>query len=90
VTPPVRTLPELVAFAADTHGEREAYVQPATALNARRSVTFAELAALVRDRATALAELGVQRGDVVALVMASSIEYATTYLAAAFLGAVTT
>jgi acyl-CoA synthetase (AMP-forming)/AMP-acid ligase II len=90
VTPPVRTLPELVAFAAETYGEREAYVQPATATTTRRSVTFAALADLVVDRATALAELGVTRGDVVALVMASSIEYATTYLAAAFLGAVTT
>ena len=90
MTPTVRTLPELVAFAAETFGEREAYVQPATARAPRRAVTFAELAEQVRARATALADLEVRRGDVVALVMASSIEYATTYLAAAYLGAVTT
>ncbi len=89
MTPPVRTLPELVAFAAETFGEREAYVQPATAERPRQIVTFAALADQIHDRATALAELGVERGDVVALVMASSIEYATTYLAAAHLGAVT-
>ena len=83
MTPPVRTLPELVAFAAETFGEREAYVQPATAERPRQVVTFAALADQIHDRATALAELGVERGDVVALVMASSIEYATTYLAAA-------
>lgn len=84
------TLGDLVVDAATRFGDRAAYVEPATAQRPRRAVSFAELAAAVEVRARGLAALGVGRGSVVALVMASSIDYAVTYLAAAWLGAVTT
>jgi acyl-CoA synthetase (AMP-forming)/AMP-acid ligase II len=70
--------------AAETHGDREAYVEPAA------RISFAEWIERARAVATQFAELGVDKGDVVMLWLPSGIDYATCYAAAAMLGAITT
>lgn len=70
--------------AAGTHGDREAYVEPGG------RITFAEWIDRARAVAVQFADLGVGKGDVVALWLPSGIDYATCYAAAALIGAITT
>jgi acyl-CoA synthetase (AMP-forming)/AMP-acid ligase II len=70
--------------AAEQYRDREAYVDGAQRL------TFAEWARAADGLAAALADRGVRRGDVVALMLPSSIDYAICYGAIAKLGAITT
>ncbi|MFJ8019367.1 class I adenylate-forming enzyme family protein [Streptomyces sp. NPDC096311] len=86
--PPLRgrcgVLAEVLDAAGAQYGEREAYVEPG------RRLTFAELSRASDSLAAALAARGVERGDVVALMLPSSIDFAVCYAALARLGAVTT
>ena len=79
------TADALLRAAGRVHGEREAYVQPDGA-----RLTFAEWDRRSDAVAGALADRGVAAGDVVALMLPSSIDYAVCYAALARLGAVTT
>jgi len=86
---PLTTIAHLLN-AAKSFGDRACYVEPKTDSSIRRSVSFFDLARSTPALAQKFADLGVRSGDVVALVMASSIDYARCYLAAQWLGAVTT
>ena len=55
----------------------------------RRSVTFGQLDAAADSVAAILAGIGVRKGDIVALLLPSCIDYAVCYHAALRLGAVT-
>jgi acyl-CoA synthetase (AMP-forming)/AMP-acid ligase II len=79
------TADELLREAARVHGDREAYVEPDGA-----RISFAEWEARSDALAGALAARGVRAGDVVALMLPSSIDYAVCYAALARLGAITT
>ena len=74
----------MLEAAAAAHGDREAYVEPGA------RITFADWIGRARSVATQFAELGVGKGDVVALWLPSGIDYATCYAAAAMIGAITT
>jgi acyl-CoA synthetase (AMP-forming)/AMP-acid ligase II len=76
---------ELLEAAALVHGSRDAYVE---AHGAR--ISFADWVARARAVARQLSSHGVGRGDVVALMLPSGIDYAVCYAATAMLGAVTT
>ncbi|MCW2720050.1 class I adenylate-forming enzyme family protein [Pseudonocardia sp.] len=79
------TADALLSAAAAIHGERDAYVEAdGTAMS------FAEWDTRSDALAGALAERGIAEGDVVALMLPSSIDYAVCYAALARLGAVTT
>jgi acyl-CoA synthetase (AMP-forming)/AMP-acid ligase II len=88
-TPPldedVVTVDDLLRAAARVHGDREAYVEPDGA-----RISFAGWDRASDALAAALAERGVRAGDVVALMLPSSVDYAICYAALARLGAVTT
>src|ERR1700754_3821129 len=73
----------MLEVAAAVHGDIEAYVEPGA------RTTFAEWIGRARGVATQFAELGVDKGDVVALWLPSGIDYATCYAAAAMIGAIT-
>lgn len=78
------TLADAMDDAVRRHGDREAYV------DGDRRITFA---AWIRDAdalAAEFADRGVRPGDVVALMLPSSIDYALCFAAAARLGAVAT
>lgn len=79
-----QTINELMDAAVDQIGDREAYVDGA------RRLTFAEWVRAADGVARHFQDIGVRRGDVVALRLENSIEYAVCYAAAARLGAVTT
>lgn len=84
--PPVagpRTAHDLLRLAAELHGDADAYVEA----DGTR-MTFAEWDVWADGTATGLAGLGVGRGDVVALYIPSSIDYAVCYVASMRLGAV--
>jgi len=74
----------MLETAAEAHGDREAYVEPGARLS------FAEWIERARGVATQFTDLGVGKGDVVALWLPSGIDYATCYAAAAMIGAITT
>ena len=86
---PLTTIAHLLN-ASTAFGDRACYVQPKTETAERRSISFGELAASTPALAHQFAQLGVRKGDLVALVMTSSIDYARCYVAAQWLGAVTT
>jgi acyl-CoA synthetase (AMP-forming)/AMP-acid ligase II len=95
----VGTLPELLRAAAAVIGDVDAFVEvdvpdrPGVARcgpDGRRRLTYEAWEAAAAGVAGRLAGLGVGRGDVVALLLPSSIDYAVCYQAAARLGAVTT
>ena len=86
----VLTTIEHLLAAASLFPDREAYVEPATDARERRTVTFGQLAASTPQLSEAFARRGLRAGDVLALVLQSSIDYARCYLAAQWLGAVTT
>jgi acyl-CoA synthetase (AMP-forming)/AMP-acid ligase II len=75
---------ELLEYAATTHGDVEAYVEPGA------RITFANWVGRARGVAAQFADLGVGNGDVVALWLPSGIDYASCYAAAAMIGAITT
>jgi len=74
----------LLRDVAQRYPGREAYVEPG------RRLTFAEWDRAADGVATAFADAGVRPGDVVALVLPSSIDYAICYQAAMRLRAITT
>jgi acyl-CoA synthetase (AMP-forming)/AMP-acid ligase II len=75
---------DLLEAAAAVHGDIEAYVEPGA------RITFADWIGRARSVAVQFADLGVGKGDVVALWLPSGIDYATCYAAAAMIGAITT
>ena len=75
---------ELLRAAAAEHPDRAAFV------DVDRRLSFAEWDRAADGVAALLAERGVRRGDVVALLVPSSIEYAVCYQAAMRLRAITT
>jgi acyl-CoA synthetase (AMP-forming)/AMP-acid ligase II len=83
VTPP-RTVVDLLRGVAAEHGSRDAYVER------DRRMTFAEWDRAADGVAAYFAAAGVGRGDVVALCLPSSIDYAICYQAAMRLRAITT
>lgn len=78
-----RTTADLLRLAATAHPDREAYV------HGDRRVTYAELDRMADGFATTLLDRGVGRGDVVCLLLPSSIRFAASYLAALRVGAIT-
>lgn len=75
---------DLMDAAVEQIGDREAYVE------GTRRLTFAEWIDAADRVAGAFADRDVGRGDVVALNLGPSVDYAIAYAAAARLGAVTT
>ncbi|MGH9016582.1 MAG: class I adenylate-forming enzyme family protein [Acidimicrobiales bacterium] len=93
------TVVDVLRAAAAENPQLEAYVEMAeggsagmgrTGDDGRRRLTFAEWDAAADGVAGLLAAEGVTRGDVVCLLLPSSIDYAVAYQAAARLGAITT
>jgi acyl-CoA synthetase (AMP-forming)/AMP-acid ligase II len=93
------TVVEVLRAAADVNAEVEAYVEmdapaapgiPPAGPDGRRRLTFGAWDAAADGVAWLLAGHGVGRGDVVALLLSSTIDYAICYQAALRLGAVTT
>jgi acyl-CoA synthetase (AMP-forming)/AMP-acid ligase II len=82
------TVVSLLREAARVNGDVEAYVEAAPARE-RRSLTFAEWDRAADGVAGALARRGVAKGDVVCLLVPSSIDYAVLYGALLRLGAIT-
>ena len=74
----------LMDAAVAAFGDREAYV------DGDQRVSFADWMAMADLLAAEFRDRGVGRGDVVALMLPSSIDYAVAYAAAARLGAITT
>ncbi len=79
-----KTAVDLLRAIAETHGEREAYV------HVGRRMTFGEWSRAADGLATQWHAMGVEPGDVVALLVPSSIDYAVCYQAAMRLRAITT
>jgi acyl-CoA synthetase (AMP-forming)/AMP-acid ligase II len=75
--------------AAQVQGEVEAYVEPAVSGRARRSLSFAQWDRAADGVAGYLADRGVEAGDVVCVMLPSSIDYAVLYAALLRLGAIT-
>ncbi|HXQ61605.1 MAG TPA: class I adenylate-forming enzyme family protein [Acidimicrobiales bacterium] len=93
------TVVDVLRAAAETNPQVEAYVEMAdpgsvgvapAGADGRRRLTFAQWDAAADGVARLLAARGVSRGDVVCLLLPSSIDYAVCYQAAARLGALTT
>ena len=82
------TVVSLLREAARVNGDVEAYVE-ADPERERRSLTFAEWDRAADGVAGALARRGVAKGDVVCLLVPSSIDYAVLYGALLRLGAIT-
>src|SRR5438105_306184 len=81
---PARTTVALLKDTAASHGDHEAFVDGEIRL------TFAGWDRAADGLAAHLADLGVGRGDVVALLLPSSADYAICYQATMRLGAITT
>jgi acyl-CoA synthetase (AMP-forming)/AMP-acid ligase II len=79
-----RTTVELLRATVAAHGDLDAYVEPG------RRLTFAEWDRAADGLASHFLEQGVRPGDVVALILPSSIDYAVCYQAAMRLRAITT
>jgi acyl-CoA synthetase (AMP-forming)/AMP-acid ligase II len=77
----VRSLPELLATRAGEIGE-ERFVR-----DAQREWTYGEFAGRVAEVAAGLRELGVQRGDVVGVILPNSPHYLEAWWAILWLGA---
>ncbi|MDO8389868.1 MAG: class I adenylate-forming enzyme family protein [Actinomycetota bacterium] len=80
------TIDQLMLAAADQIGEHEAFVEVATG----RRLTFGQWVAAGRSVARQLHALGVRNGDVVAVALSPSIDYAVGCVGALFAGAVVT
>jgi len=84
------TVVSVLREAAGLNADVEAFVEPAQAGGpARRSLTFAEWDRAADGVAGLLADRGVAKGDVVCLMLPSSIDYAVLYAALLRLGAIT-
>ncbi len=83
-----QTVVSLLRQAAQVNGDLEAYVEPAGE-GGRRHLTFAEWDRAADGVAGDLARRGVRKGDVVCLLLPSSIDYAVLYAALLRLGAIT-
>ncbi|HEX7236609.1 MAG TPA: AMP-binding protein [Gammaproteobacteria bacterium] len=83
---PATPLAEFVLARAAAYGRRAALIESGTG----RTITYAELPALVDRTAASLARLGIAKGDVCAIFAANSPEYLIAVLAVARLGAVVT
>ncbi len=83
------TLVDVLAAAARTRPDVEAFVEPATAERPRRALTYAAWERAATGVAGLFARRGVTRGSVVGLLLPSSSDYMVCYAAAARLGAVT-
>jgi acyl-CoA synthetase (AMP-forming)/AMP-acid ligase II len=81
---PDATTDQLLRYVADEHGDSDAYVEASG-----ERLSFGAWDRAADGTASALAELGVGEGDVVALLLPSCIDYAVCYLAAMRLGAIT-
>jgi len=79
-----RTVIDVLDEVATAHPDAEAYIDGEVRL------TYSGLAARSAGWAGTLAEHGIGRGDVVAISLPSSVEYAVAYLGALRLGAVAT
>jgi acyl-CoA synthetase (AMP-forming)/AMP-acid ligase II len=93
------TVTDVLRAAADANAEVEAYVEMAgpgssglvpDGADGRRRLSFAGWDAAAQAVAGLFTSLGVTKGDVVCLLLPSSIDYAVCYQAAARIGAVTT
>jgi acyl-CoA synthetase (AMP-forming)/AMP-acid ligase II len=82
------TVVSVLREAARVNGGVEAYVEPAGAAD-RQSLTFAAWDRAAEGVAGHLSRLGVEKGDVVCLLLPSSIDYAVLYAGLLRLGAVT-
>lgn len=76
---------DLLEAAAAAYGARDAYVE-----SDGTRISFADWVGRARAVAGELLAAGVGRGDVVALMLPSGIDYAVCYAAAAMVGAITT
>jgi acyl-CoA synthetase (AMP-forming)/AMP-acid ligase II len=83
IDPARRTTADLLRDAAHECPDREAYV------HGEKRVTYKWLDRAADGFAATLLDLGVRRGDVVCLLLPSSIKFATCYLGALRAGAVT-
>ena len=83
------TLVELFDDVLATDADREAYVHPHSADHVE-TITFGELAARAAALGKWLVDRGVQPGDIVAVMLPNSIDYAIAYHAAIRAGAITT
>jgi acyl-CoA synthetase (AMP-forming)/AMP-acid ligase II len=81
------TVVSVLREAAVVNADDEAYVEPAGA-SPRRSLSFAEWDRAADGVAGELARRGVTKGDVVCIMLPSSIDYAVTYAALLRLGAI--
>ena len=81
------TVVSVLREAARVNGDVEAYVEP-LGEGGRRSLTFAEWDRAADGVAGHLVDLGVTKGDVVCLLMPSSIEYAVLYAGLLRVGAI--
>jgi acyl-CoA synthetase (AMP-forming)/AMP-acid ligase II len=81
--PGTRLIADLLRDATAAHPDREAYVHE------DRRVTYSWLDRTADGFAATLLELGVGRGDVVVLLLPSSIKFAACYLGALRVGAIT-
>jgi acyl-CoA synthetase (AMP-forming)/AMP-acid ligase II len=85
-----RTVVSVLREAAQVNGDLEAYVEPRRPdVRPRHSMTFGEWDRAADGVAGLLAEWGIQKGDVVCLMLPSSIDYAVIYAALLRLGAIT-
>jgi acyl-CoA synthetase (AMP-forming)/AMP-acid ligase II len=85
-----RTVVTVLREAAQRNGDDEAYVEPGQAgVQSRRTLTFGQWDQEADGVAGSLAEMGVRKGDVVCLLLPSSIDYAVLYAALLRLGAIT-
>jgi acyl-CoA synthetase (AMP-forming)/AMP-acid ligase II len=80
------TIGEVIDAAVERFGDREAYVEVQTG----RRMTFAQWASAADAAAAALEIEGVRPGDVVAIALSPSIDYAIAYAAIVRVGAVAT
>jgi acyl-CoA synthetase (AMP-forming)/AMP-acid ligase II len=80
---PTPLVGDVLREAANAHPEREAYV------HGEKRVTYAWLDRVADGFAATLLDLGVARGDVVELLLGSSIKFAGCYLGALRVGAIT-
>ncbi|HVA06922.1 MAG TPA: class I adenylate-forming enzyme family protein [Acidimicrobiales bacterium] len=85
-----RTVVSVLREAAQRNSGHEAYVEPRQpGGRTRRAMTFGEWDRAADGVAGLLAGLGVEKGDVVCLLLPSSIDYAVLYAALLRLGAIT-
>ncbi len=80
---PVETVNDVLRRTAELHGQREAYIDGTSRM------TYHELERAAGGFAAFLQGHGVRQGDVIALCIPSSIEFAVCYLGAMRIGAVT-